>query len=164
MATISFSEPRTEVVEFPSMESVSNFHCLKPKLKPPMFSIYQHHSIKMKKTVISISKVEFEERIMKRETLYDKYDKALHVDNELLDSFQFTTLKREVYTELVVKADGSQSIKVAEDFSGIQRSMLLNFRSLPMLRTTRAAMQLLQVYLGTSLPSFISVLLELIKP
>jgi len=73
----------------------------------------------MTKTVISIPEFEFDERIVKTEPIYGKYDKVVLVDNDLLDSFQFLALKREVYTKSVMKDDGSITIKVITDFRGI---------------------------------------------
>lgn len=70
--------------------------------------------------MISILEFEFDEIIVNTKLIYRKYDKELLVDNDLSYSFQFLTLKSEVYTELVTKDYGSISIKVKTDLRGIQ--------------------------------------------
>lgn len=73
----------------------------------------------MMKTMIFVPEFEFDERIVKTEPIYGKYDKVVLVNNDLLDSFQFPALKHEVYTNPVMKDDGSIFIKVITDFRGI---------------------------------------------
>jgi len=73
--------------------------------------------------------------------LYGKYDKAILVDNNLTDCFQFPTLKREVYAEEIQKDDDTKTSRVKETFKGLQRSTLINLRSLPVFDTKFAAMQ-----------------------
>lgn len=122
-----------------SVQYVPSFLCSKLRFMPLVFWFYQHRS-KMMNIMIYVPKFKFDERILKIEPIYRKYDKAVLVDNDLLDSFQFPALKREVYIELVMKDDGSISIKFKTNFRGIQWSTLLNLRSMPFFRTTRAAM------------------------
>lgn len=63
------------------------------------------------------------------------------VDNDLLESFQFQAMKREFYIKTVMREYGSVTIKVKTDFRGIQRSTLLNLRSLSMFGMKMAVMQ-----------------------
>lgn len=92
----------------------------------------------MTKTVIFVLEIELDEKIVKTTLVYGKYDKAMLVDNNLLNSFQFLTLKLQVYTEPIPKDYGSLSIKLKNDFGGIQWSTLLNLRSFPVFGMTRA--------------------------
>lgn len=75
------------------------------------------------------------------ENLYGKYDKATLVDNNLFDCFQFPSLKREVYTEDVPKGDGTITTNVKKYFRGLQRSTLINLKSLLMFSTQFVVMQ-----------------------
>jgi len=53
----------------------------------------------MMTTILSVSEFDLDERIAWNELLYGKYDKATLIDNDLSYSFQFPSVKCEVYTE-----------------------------------------------------------------
>lgn len=53
----------------------------------------------MAKGIVSIPQDSLDEQIELVNNLYGKYDKAILVDNDLTDCFQFPTLKREVCIE-----------------------------------------------------------------
>lgn len=70
MSMISFLERKSKVVEFPNLESVSNFTHSQPKLKPLVLFFYHHISIEMMKAIIFFLDVEPYVRIIKKEPLY----------------------------------------------------------------------------------------------
>lgn len=87
METISFLEPKTKVVELPSLEFVSNNPYSQPKFKPPVLFVYHHCSIEMMKTIVFVPEVESNSIITKKEHIYGKYDKVVFVDNDISDPF-----------------------------------------------------------------------------
>lgn len=95
----------------------------------------------MAKGIISVPEDKLDERIALLENLYGKYHNSTLVDNDLTDYFQFPTLKREVYIEEIQKEDGTRTTRVKEDFRGLQRSTLINLRTLSVFSTQLAVMQ-----------------------
>lgn len=94
----------------------------------------------MEKGIISVPEDRLDEQNVLLENPYGKYDKSTLVDNDLMDCFQFLMLKREGYTDEVQKEDGTSTTRFKEDFRGLQRSTLINLRSLPLFGTQLAAM------------------------
>lgn len=80
------------------------------------------------------------ERIAVFDNLYGKYDSTNLINNDFTNYFQFPAMKREFYAEDFQKEDGTK-ISIREEFKGLQRSMLLYLRKLPMFGTQFATMQ-----------------------
>ena len=101
------------------------------------------YSRREKMTNISTSVIEPDlYGIIKRvESLIGKYDKALLIDTNFIDSYYFPPMKKQVYIENYVKEVGGEAAKVHPDFRGIQRSTILHLRSLPVFGMMGASMQ-----------------------
>jgi len=95
----------------------------------------------MIKIIVSTLELRLDKRIGVRELLYDKYDKAVLVENDLSDSFHFPDMKHDLYTESVTKEDVSAIIKLKTNFRGSHWFALLNLRRFPVFETTLVAMQ-----------------------
>lgn len=94
-------------------------------------------------TRVSLAVVEqvLDSRIQKMESLIRKYDSVTLIDVDVMDSFEFPTLKREVYIENYTTKAGRAAARVLPEFRGIQQSSIMNLRNLPVFGITSTAMQ-----------------------
>lgn len=134
------SKSEAKVVELFHLQFGSNFYCSRIRYHPPVICVYQRR-FEMTKKIVYVPELGLDEIIGVMQPLYGKYDKVRLVNNDLSNSFQFPAMKHDGYTELVTKEDESETIKVKIYFKGIQRSTLLNLRSLLVFGMTLAAMQ-----------------------
>ena len=74
------------------------------------------------------------------ESLIGKYDNDSLIDTDFTNSYQFLAMKRKVYIENYATEGGGEAAKMHPDFRGIQRSTILNLRSLPVFGMMGATM------------------------
>ena len=91
---------------------------------------------------------ELDSRIQKMESLVRKYDSTALIDADLIDSFEFPVLKRQVYMESYTTEARRATTKVLPEFRGIQQSSIMNLRNLPVFGMTGAAMQCTKLFLS----------------
>ena len=73
----------------------------------------------MTRVIPAVVEQELDSKIQNMESLVGKYDSATLIDTDLTNSFEFPTLKRQVYIENYATAAGQPAARVLPEFRGI---------------------------------------------
>lgn len=103
----------------------------------------QVHKIRtnMEKVAPVVIEPELDQKIQRIELLVGKYDNALLIDTDFMDSYQFLPMKRQVYIDIYATEGGGEATRMNLEFRGIHKLAILKLMNLPLFGTMGATMQ-----------------------